>query len=88
MEEFYYTIRDRLEKDPDYDPEKYPHAHEYFKVRKWVGQQKEEEEKKKAEAAEKEKQAQAEGGASSSTEAKTGQEATPTTSQAAMGEDN
>jgi hypothetical protein len=83
VEEFYYTIRDRLEKDPDYDPELYPHAHEFFKVRKWV---KKEEEEKRKEAEKQQAAAMAEGGASTS--------ATPTASSssssaaAATGENN
>lgn len=79
VEEFYYTIRERLEKDPDYDPEQYPHAHEFFTVRKWA--KKQEEEKRIKEEAEKAKKLQAEGGASASS--------TPTTSSAAAtGENN
>ena len=80
VEEFYYTIRDRLEKDPEYDPEKYPSAHEFFKVRKWPGQQKEED-KKKGEAGDKDKDKK-------DKEAKTGQEGASTSSAAAMKEDN
>ena len=77
VEEFYYTIRDRLEKDPNYDPELYPHAHEFFKVRKWV---KKEEEEKRKEAEKQQKKEAAEGGASIS--------ATPTASSSSAGENN
>ena len=77
VEEFYYTIRDRLEKDPNYDPELYPHAHEFFKVRKWV---KKEEEEKRKEAEKQQKKEAAEGGASTS--------ATPTASSSSTGENN
>ena len=77
VEEFYYTIRDRLEKDPNYDPELYPHAHEFFKVRKWV---KKEEEEKRKEAEKQQKKEVAEGGASTS--------ATPTASSSSTGENN
>ena len=77
VEEFYYTIRDRLEKDPNYDPELYPHAHEFFKVRKWV---KKEEEEKRKETEKQQKKEVAEGGASTS--------ATPTASSSSTGENN
>ena len=77
VEEFYYTIRDHLEKDPNYDPELYPHAHEFFKVRKWV---KKEEEEKRKEAEKQQKKEAAEGGASIS--------ATPTASSSSAGENN
>ena len=77
VEEFYYTIRDRLEKDPNYDPELYPHAHEFFKVRKWV---KKEEEEKRKEAEKQQKKEAAGGGASTS--------ATPTASSSSTGENN
>ena len=87
VEEFYYTIRDRLEKDPDYDPELYPHAHEFFKIRKWV---KKEEEKKREEAEKQQKKEQeaAEGGASTSLDTPTASASSSSTAGAATGENN
>ena len=85
VEEFYYTIRDHLEKDPDYDPELYPHAHEFFKVRKWV---KKEEEKKREEAEKQQKKEQAAEGGASTSAAPTASSSSSSTAAAATGENN
>ena len=93
VEEFYYSIRERLEKDPGYDPEKYPNAHEFFKVRKWPGQKKEGDKKEeggeKAEAMKEGKCTKTEqGAAGASSETKTDQEGATSSSAGVMGDDN
>ena len=61
VEEFYYSIRERIENDEeDYDPEKYPNSHKFYRIRKWPGQKKQEEEEK-ADAAAKEEEDKKEG---------------------------